>query len=98
MSDKTSESLKSAEASKDLTSAMETSLGQIFDGIKDMTMQIATSTEEQHQAAEHINQNIISVKNSSTDTETIASDTRELSDDLQVVSKDLSHLVSKFKM
>jgi methyl-accepting chemotaxis protein len=101
VSSKTSESLENAEESQKLTNGLEGSLSQVFEGInsiKDMTTQIATSAEEQHQVAEHINQNIVNVKNSSTDTEDIAGSANAMSDELKDLSTNLMSLVDKFKV
>ncbi|AJQ95670.1 methyl-accepting chemotaxis protein [Gynuella sunshinyii YC6258] len=101
VSSKISESLSNAEESRILTSELEGTLGQVFESInaiKDMTAQIATSAEEQHQVAEHINQNIVNIKLTSTDTNVIAKKANGVSDELKEFSDNLTSLVGKFKV
>ncbi|MBE0484135.1 MAG: methyl-accepting chemotaxis protein [Bacterioplanes sp.] len=64
--------------------------------IRDMASQIATSAEEQHQVAEHINQNIVQVKDSSNETSDISQRLKAESQQLAEVSKQLNQLVGHF--
>lgn len=64
--------------------------------IRDMTSQIATSAEEQHQVAEHINQNIVQVKDSSSETSDISHQLKSESQQLANVSRELNKLVGHF--
>ena len=101
MTEKTSQSLEKVEESKSLSQVLNDNLDNVFGSIntiRDMTEQIAASAEEQHQVAEHINQNIVSVKDTSSETSDVSSKTNRMSDELKSLSSELTMQVSKFKV
>jgi methyl-accepting chemotaxis protein len=101
MSKKTSESLEKVEESKSISHVLNNNLDSVFGSIntiRDMTEQIAASAEEQHQVAEHINQNIVAVKDTSSETATVSSKTNLMSEELKSLSSELTMQVRKFKI
>lgn len=86
-----------------LTNSNSQEMEQIFSDvissigvIRDMAGQIATSADEQHQVAEHINQNIVQVKESSCETSEISQQLKSESQQLANVSQELNKLVGHF--
>lgn len=100
VSQKNIHSLESAKQSTEKTDMLNESLESIFASIaqiKDMTAQIAVSAESQHKAAEHINQNVLSVKLGFESTEKYSLEVRATSSDLDVLSTNVVNLAGTFK-
>ncbi len=66
--------------------------------IRDMSVQIATATEEQQQVSEEINRNIISIHDEAGNAAQNAGQLNENAVSLEQLSDQLSHLIQKFKL
>ncbi|MNJ32446.1 Methyl-accepting chemotaxis protein McpS [compost metagenome] len=66
--------------------------------INDRNLQIATAAEEQSQVARQVDQNLVSIRDLSTQSATGSHQTSLASGELSVLAVDLNHLVKQFKM
>ena len=74
------------------------SISQAIDKINDMNSQIASSSEQQRETAESINQNVVTVKGISEKSATDADTSVESSNELAEISDTLRNIVGKFKI
>ena len=68
------------------------------DTINQMSVQIATASEEQSATAEEINRNVIDISDMSSGNSKRAKESASVSKDLAVLGKDLSKIVARFKL
>jgi methyl-accepting chemotaxis protein len=82
--------------SKDVMAAFESIEGKV-QMIRDMTMQIATATEEQHLVTEEINQNIVTINDAVTQISVQAGEVESFAEQQSGLSSELKQLVVRFR-
>ena len=91
-----SESGKAIELASEVMGAFE-SIEGAMQMIRDMTMQIATATEEQHLVTEDINQNIVAINDSVSQVSSQAMEVEQCSHEQRELSSALKQLVVRFR-
>jgi len=90
------ESGKAIDLSAEVMAAFETIESKVH-MIRDMTMQIATATEEQHLVTEEINQNIVAINDAVTQISVQASEVESYAQEQSGLSSELKQLVIRFR-
>jgi methyl-accepting chemotaxis protein len=91
-----SESSKAIELSGEVMDAFE-NIESAVQMIRDMTMQIATATEEQHLVAEDINQNVVAINDAANQVSNQAMEVEQYSREQSNLSSELKQLVARFR-
>ncbi|MGH8548492.1 MAG: methyl-accepting chemotaxis protein [Methylococcales bacterium] len=74
------------------------SINKVVGNIKDMNMHIATAAEEQSATAGEINQSVVNISNSSSETAASAEQTAQATEELARLATRLQDMVSNFKL
>jgi len=90
------ESGKAIVLSDEVMAAFESIEGKV-QMIRDMTMQIATATEEQHLVTEEINQNIVAINDAVTQISVQAAEVESYAQEQSGLSSELKQLVVRFR-
>jgi methyl-accepting chemotaxis protein len=90
------ESGKAIVLSDEVMAAFESIEGKV-QMIRDMTMQIATATEEQHLVTEEINQNIVAINDAVTQISVQAAEVESYAQEQSGLSGELKQLVVRFR-
>ena len=90
------ESGKAIVLSEEVMAAFESIEGKV-QMIRDMTMQIATATEEQHLVTEEINQNIVAINDAVTQISVQAAEVESYAQEQSGLSSELKQLVVRFR-
>ncbi|MEX6501858.1 methyl-accepting chemotaxis protein [Pseudomonas sp. 25A3E] len=96
MSQSLAESDKAIELASEVMEAFENIEGSV-QMIRDMTMQIATATEEQHLVTEDINQNVVAINDAVSQVSNQAMEVEQYSREQQELSSALKQLVGRFR-